>query len=175
MDVIDVRPLHDDMELPVAAVLAEMELLGITVDSEAMDALRDELERRIGEIEAEVYDAAGYTFNLASTQQLAKFLYDDLGLAAGRKTKTGRSTDADTLEALRVENPMVELILEHRSLTKLKSTYVDALPQLIEHDRRVHTSFNQAVATTGRLSSADPNLQNIPIRSEIGQRIRAAF
>jgi DNA polymerase I len=175
MDVIGVRTLHDDMELPVAAVLAEMELLGITVDADAMDALRSELERRIGEIESEVYDAAGYTFNLASTQQLAKFLYDDLGLAAGRKTKTGRSTDADSLETLRAENPMVELILEHRQLTKLKGTYVDALPQLVEHDGRVHTSFNQAVATTGRLSSADPNLQNIPIRSEIGQRIRATF
>ena len=175
METIGVRALHDEMELPVAAVLAEMELLGISVDGDAMDSLRDEMEKRIREIESEVYDAAGYTFNLASTQQLAKFLYDDLGLASGRKTKTGRSTDADTLEALREENPLVELVLEHRSLTKLKGTYVDALPQLVERDGRVHTSFNQAVATTGRLSSADPNLQNIPVRTEIGQRIRAAF
>jgi DNA polymerase I len=175
MDVIDVRGLHDTMELPVAAVLAEMELLGIAVDGQALDALKVEMDVRIRDVEAQIFAAAGYTFNIASTQQLAKFLYDDLGLAAGRRTKTGRSTDADTLEALRAENPMVELVLEHRQLTKLKGTYVDALPQLVERDGRVHTSFNQAVAATGRLSSADPNLQNIPIRSEVGQRIRAAF
>ncbi len=175
MEVIGVRALHDDMELPVAAVLAEMELLGIAVDADALADLRLELERRIAEIESEIFSAAEAPFNLASTQQLAKFLYDDLGLASGRRTKTGRSTDADTLEALREENPLVELVLEHRQLTKLKGTYVDALPQLVEHDGRVHTSFNQAVAATGRLSSADPNLQNIPVRSEVGQRIRAAF
>jgi DNA polymerase-1 len=175
LESIGVRALHDDMELPVAAVLAEMELLGIAVDGDALEAMRGEMERRIHDVESSIYDAAGYTFNIASTQQLAKFLYDDLGLAAGRRTKTGRSTDADTLEALRAENPMVELVLEHRQLTKLKGTYVDALPQLVERDGRVHSSFNQAVAATGRLSSADPNLQNIPIRSEIGQRIRAAF
>jgi DNA polymerase I len=175
LDVIGVRALHDDMELPVAAVLAEMELLGIAVDGDALNSLRVEMDRRIREVEAAIFDAAGYTFNIASTQQLAKFLYDDLGLAAGRRTKTGRSTDADALESLRLENPVVELVLEHRQLTKLKSTYVDALPQLVERDGRVHASFNQAVATTGRLSAADPNLQNIPVRSEIGQRIRAAF
>ena len=175
MEAIDVRRLHDDMELPVAHVLAEMELLGIRVDPDTLDALRIELEQRIGALEREVYDTAGYTFNIASTQQLAKFLYEDLGLAAGRRTKTGRSTDADSLEALRGENPMVELVLEHRQLTKLKGTYVDALPQLVERDGRVHTSFGQAVATTGRLSSSDPNLQNVPIRSEVGQRIRGAF
>jgi len=175
MDVIDVRGLHDTMELPVAAVLAEMELLGIAVDGQALDALKVEMDVRIRDVEAQIFAAAGYTFNIASTQQLAKFLYDDLGLAAGRRTKTGRSTDADTLEVLRAENPMVELVLEHRQLTKLKGTYVDALPQIVERDGRVHTSFNQAVAATGRLSSADPNLQNIPIRSEVGQRIRAAF
>ena len=175
LDRMDVRALHDDMELPLARVLADMELLGIAVDGDALEVLATELEKRIGEIEAEIYDAAGYTFNIASTQQLARFLYDDLGLAAGRRTKTGRSTDADTLETLRAENPMVELVLEHRQLTKLKGTYVDALPQLVERDGRVHTSYYQAVAATGRLSSADPNLQNVPVRSGIGQRIRAAF
>jgi DNA polymerase-1 len=175
METIDVRRLHNEMELPVAHVLAEMELLGIAVDPDTLDALRTELETRIREIESEVHDTAGYTFNIASTQQLAKFLYDDLGLASGRRTKTGRSTDADTLEQLRTEHPMVELVLEHRQLTKLKGTYVDALPQLVERDGRVHTSYAQAVATTGRLSSADPNLQNVPVRSEVGQRIRSAF
>jgi DNA polymerase I len=175
MEAIDVRRLHDDMELPVAFVLAEMELLGITVDPDKLEALQVELEQRIRAIEAEVFESAGYTFNIASTQQLAKFLYDDLGLAAGRRTKTGRSTDADTLEALRSEHPMVEKVLEHRQLTKLKGTYVDALPQLVERDGRVHTSYSQAVAATGRLSSSDPNLQNVPVRTEVGQRIRGAF
>ena len=175
MAAIDVRRLHDDMELPVAQVLAEMELLGIRVDPDTLEALQVELEQRIRAIEAEIHERAGYTFNIASTQQLAKFLYDDLGLASGRRTKTGRSTDADTLEALRLENPMVDKVLEHRQLTKLKGTYVDALPQLVERDGRVHTSYSQAVAATGRLSSSDPNLQNVPIRTEVGQRIRAAF
>jgi DNA polymerase-1 len=175
MQAIDVRRLHDDMELPLAHVLAEMELLGITVDPDTLEALQVELDERIHALEAEIYDSAGYTFNIASTQQLARFLYDDLGLAAGRRTKTGRSTDADTLEALRSEHPMVEKVLEHRQLTKLKGTYVDALPQLVERDGRVHTSYSQAVAATGRLSSSDPNLQNVPVRSEVGQRIRAAF
>jgi DNA polymerase I len=175
MESIEVRRLHDEMELPVAHVLAEMELLGIAVDLDRLAALRDELEQRIRSIEAEVVDCAGYTFNIASTQQLSKFLYDDLGLAAGRRTKTGRSTDADTLEALRLEHPMVEKVLEHRQLTKLKGTYVDALPQLVERDGRVHTSYSQAVAATGRLSSSDPNLQNVPVRSQVGQRIRGAF
>jgi DNA polymerase I len=175
MQAIDVRRLHDDMELPLAYVLAEMELLGITVDPDTLEALQVELDERIHALEAEIYESAGYTFNIASTQQLARFLYDDLGLAAGRRTKTGRSTDADTLEALRTEHPMVEKVLEHRQLTKLKGTYVDALPQLVERDGRVHTSYDQAVATTGRLSSRDPNLQNVPVRSEVGQRIRAAF
>ncbi len=175
MAAIDVRRLHDEMELPVALVLAEMELLGIAVDLDQLASLRDELEQRIRAIEQEVHDTAGYTFNIASTQQLGKFLYDDLGLASGRRTKTGRSTDADTLEALRSEHPMVDLVLEHRQLTKLKGTYIDALPQLVERDGRVHTSYNQAVAATGRLSSSDPNLQNIPVRSGVGQRIRGAF
>jgi DNA polymerase-1 len=175
MQAIDVRRLHDDMELPLAHVLAEMELLGITVDPDTLESLQAELDQRIRALEAEIYDSAGYTFNIASTQQLARFLYDDLGLAAGRRTKTGRSTDADSLEGLRTEHPMVEKVLEHRQLTKLKSTYIDALPQLVERDGRVHTSYSQAVAATGRLSSSDPNLQNVPVRSEVGQRIRAAF
>ena len=122
-----------------------------------------------------VAETAGYTFNPGSTQQLATFLYDNLGLAAGRRTKTGRSTDADSLESLRGEHAVVDVILEWRQLTKLKSTYVDALPLLCAADGRVHTSFNQAVASTGRLSSADPNLQNVPVRTAWGQRIRHAF
>jgi DNA polymerase-1 len=167
--------LHDDLELPLVPILAEMERAGIRVDCDMLAALSAELQQRVGELEAELHQAAGYTFNIGSTQQLAKFLYDDLGLAAGRKTKTGRSTDAESLEALREEHPAVNVVLEWRQLTKLKSTYVDALPLLCSDDSRVHTSFNQAVAATGRLSSADPNLQNVPIRTEWGQRIRRAF
>ncbi len=167
--------LHDAMELPLVPILAAMEIEGVAVDSDLLGAISAEMHARITEIEHEVQETAGYTFNPGSTQQLGRFLYDDLGLASGRKTKTGRSTDADTLEALRGEHPVVELILEWRQLTKLKSTYVDALPLLCTADSRVHTSFNQAVATTGRLSSSDPNLQNIPVRTQWGHRIRRAF
>src|SRR5260370_173506 len=163
------------MELPLVPILADMELRGIAVDSSQLHGLAREIGERVAAIEAEVQEAAGYTFNLGSTQQLGRFLYEDLGLATGRRTKTGHSTDADSLEALREESPIVDLILEWRQLTKLKGTYVDALPQLADSQGRVHTSFNQAVATTGRLSSAAPNLQNVPIRSVVGQRIRAAF
>jgi DNA polymerase-1 len=167
--------LHDDVELPLVPILAEMERVGILLDRDALAALSAEMQARIGALESEVHERAGHPFNLGSTQQLATVLYDELGLAAGRKTKLGRSTDADSLEALREEHPVVDLVLEWRQLTKLKSTYVDALPLLCDQDGRVHTSFNQAVAATGRLSSADPNLQNVPIRTEWGQRIRRAF
>jgi DNA polymerase I len=167
--------LHDTMELPLVPILAAMEIEGVAVDCDLLGSISAEMHARITEIESEVQEVAGYTFNPGSTQQLGRFLYDDLGLASGRKTKTGRSTDADTLEALRGEHPVVDLILEWRQLTKLKSTYVDALPLLCTADSRVHTSFNQAVATTGRLSSSDPNLQNIPVRTQWGQRIRRAF
>jgi DNA polymerase-1 len=170
-----VHPLLDDIELPLVPILAAMELRGIAVDCDLLQHISKELHERVTAIEQELQDAAGYTFNPGSTQQLARFLFDDLGLASGRRTKTGRSTDADALEALRGEHPVVELILEWRQLTKLKSTYVDALPLLCGADSRIHTSFNQAVATTGRLSSSDPNLQNIPVRTEWGQRIRRAF
>jgi DNA polymerase-1 len=175
MERANATQLHDTMELPLVPILAAMEVEGVAVDCDLLGSISAEMHMRITEIENEVQELAGYTFNPGSTQQLGRFLYDDLGLASGRKTKTGRSTDADTLEALRGEHPVVDLILEWRQLTKLKSTYVDALPLLCTADSRVHTSFNQAVATTGRLSSSDPNLQNIPVRTQWGQRIRRAF
>lgn len=175
MERANATRLHDTMELPLVPILAAMEVEGVAVDCDLLGSISAEMYKRITEIENEVQEVAGYTFNPGSTQQLGRFLYDDLGLASGRKTKTGRSTDADTLEALRGEHPVVEQILEWRQLTKLKSTYVDALPLLCTADSRVHTSFNQAVATTGRLSSSDPNLQNIPVRTQWGQRIRRAF
>jgi DNA polymerase-1 len=175
MERANATRLHDEMELPLVPILAAMEVEGVAVDCDLLGSISAEMHTRITEIETEIQDTAGYTFNPGSTQQLGRFLYDDLGLASGRKTKTGRSTDADTLESLRGEHLVVDLILEWRQLTKLKSTYVDALPLLCTADSRVHTSFNQAVATTGRLSSSDPNLQNIPVRTQWGQRIRRAF
>jgi DNA polymerase-1 len=175
LDDFSMHTLHDDMELPLVPILAEMELCGIAVDTGQLQVLSRELHDRIVALESEVHDIAGHTFNIGSTQQLATLLYDDLGLAAGRRTKTGRSTDADSLESLRGEHPVVDLVLEWRQLTKLKGTYVDALPLLVERDGRVHTSFNQTVAATGRLSSSDPNLQNVPVRTDWGQRVRRAF
>jgi DNA polymerase I len=169
------RPLFENLEMPLVPILAVMESIGIRVDCDELATLSAEMHMRIGELEATVAETAGYTFNPGSTQQLATFLYDNLGLASGRRTKTGRSTDADSLESLRGEHSVVDVVLEWRQLTKLKSTYVDALPLLCGGDGRVHTSFNQAVATTGRLSSADPNLQNVPVRTAWGQRIRHAF
>jgi len=138
--------------------------------------MQDELGAQLAAIESEVEQVAGQKFNLNAPQQLAKVLFEDLRLKVGKRTKTGYSTDADTLEALRDEHPIIGLILEYRQLSKLKSTYVDALPQLVDPlSGRVHTSFGQASTATGRLASSNPNLMNIPIRTELGQRIRRAF
>jgi len=167
--------LHDELELPLVPILAAMERRGVLVDTELLGSISVELAAHIADIEASAQQAAGHPFNIGSPAQLATVLYEELGLAAGRKTKTGRSTDADSLEGLREEHPIVDQVLEWRQLSKLKGTYVDALPLLVEADARIHTSFNQAVAATGRLSSADPNLQNIPVRSDWGKRIREAF
>ena len=164
------------VEIPVAAILARMERAGVRLDSGQLEALSAELQAQIAGLEEEMFRLVGRSFLPGSPQQLAVILYDELGLRSSRRTKTGRSTDAHALEALREEHPLVPLILEWRQVTKLKSTYVDQLPGLVDpEDGRVHTSFNQAVAATGRLSSSDPNLQNIPVRTELGRRIRAAF
>jgi DNA polymerase-1 len=174
LSAASLRSLHDDMELPLASILARMEVTGIGLDPAALHDVGRDLAERIAAIEAEVHDIAGHPFNLGSVPQLARVLYDELGLAAGRRIKTGRSTDAESLEALREENPIADLILEWRNL-RIVEDWVDKLPTYAAGDGRVHTSFNQAVATTGRLSSAEPNLQNIPLRTEWGQRIRRAF
>ncbi|MCL0061115.1 DNA polymerase I, partial [Dehalococcoidia bacterium] len=130
----------------------------------------------MADIEDEIYKSVGYKFNINSTQQLGRILFDQLKLTPGRKTKSGYSTDISVLENLRGKHPVIEHVIEYRQLAKLKSTYVDALPALIDPQTgRVHTSFNQTVTATGRLSSSDPNLQNIPVRTEIGKRIRQAF
>ena len=168
--------LYHEIELPLAAVLAAMELEGVAVDTPYLQVMQLELAEQLSAIELEVSDLAGRPFNLNAPQQLAAFLFEDLRLPVGKRTKTGYSTDADTLEALREKHPVVERILEHRQLSKLKSTYVDALPQLVDPvTGRVHTSFGQASTATGRLSSSNPNLMNIPLRTELGQRIRRAF
>ena len=168
--------LFADVEMPLVPVLVDIEMAGVALDVPFLKAMSTELGERIAVLEDEIYANAGHRFNIGSTQQLAQVLFNELGLPAARKTKTGYSTDADTLEALRGAHPIIGLILDHRQLVKLKSTYVDALPVLI-HPRtgRVHTSFNQTGTTTGRLSSSDPNLQNIPIRTELGRKVRRAF
>jgi len=168
--------LFHEIELPLSGVLADMESEGVAIDVPYLKDMQEDLGGQLAAIEAEVEEVAGQKFNLNAPQQLAKVLFEDLRLPVGKRTKTGYSTDADTLEALREKHPIVGLILEHRQLSKLKSTYVDALPQLVDPlSGRVHTSFGQASTATGRLSSSNPNLMNIPIRTELGQRIRRAF
>jgi DNA polymerase-1 len=170
--------LLDRVELPLEPVLAQMEATGIRIDTTYLGELSRELKDTLDRLETEAKAAAGVDFNLASPKQLGELLFDTLGLdrKKSRKTKTGWSTDATVLEKLEEAHPVVPLVLEHRTLSKLKSTYVDALPALMEPETgRVHTDFNQAVTATGRLSSSNPNLQNIPIRTEFSRRIRKAF
>ena len=170
------KSLCSEVEFPLIGVLAEMEFTGIRIDVPFLSGMSKELERQLDSLVAQIYADAGEKFNINSTQQLSVILFDKLQLAPVRKTKTGFSTDVAVLEALRKKHPIVERMLDYRQLSKLKSTYVDALPKLIHPSTgRVHTSFNQTVAATGRLSSSDPNLQNIPIRSDIGREIRRAF
>ena len=171
-------PLLRQVELPLEPVLAAMEATGIRIDIAYLQELSGELLAALTTLEAQAKEAAGSDFNLASPKQLGELLFDTLGLdrKKSRKTKTGWSTDAAVLEKLEADHPVVPLVLEHRTLSKLKSTYVDALPALVEPETgRVHTDFNQAVTATGRLSSSNPNLQNIPIRTVFSRRIRKAF
>jgi len=170
--------LLEQLELPLEPVLAAMEATGIRIDTAYLGELSTELSQTLDRLEAEAKQAAGVDFNLASPKQLGELLFDSLGLdrKKSRRTKTGWSTDAAVLEKLEADHPVVPLVLEHRTLSKLKSTYVDALPALVEPETgRVHTDFNQAVTATGRLSSSNPNLQNIPVRTEFSRRIRQAF
>jgi len=170
--------LFTDIELPVARILAEMEETGIAVDGDALKAISTELGAKLELMEKECYRLAGRQFNLNSPIQLRQVLFDDLKLSAKglKKTKSGFSTDADTLEKLAAVHPLPRQLLEYRAIAKVKSTYSDALPQLIDPATgRLHTSFHQALTATGRLSSTEPNLQNIPTRTEEGRRIRRAF
>jgi DNA polymerase-1 len=173
------KALHQlflEVELPLIPVLAEMEFNGVAVNTGFLGELARELDTRIRELEHDIYDDVGHEFNIGSTQQLGHVLFTELHMQGGKRTKTGYSTDASVLEELADVHPVVGKVLEWRQLGKLKSTYVDALPGLINRETgRVHTSFSQTTATTGRLSSSEPNLQNIPIRTELGTRIREAF
>jgi DNA polymerase-1 len=171
------RRLYEELEIPLIDVLARMERIGVRVDAAALRQQSDELAKRLWELEQQAHDLAGGRFNLGSPKQLQAILFERLGLPSGKKTATGQaSTAEDVLQELALNYPLPKVILEHRSLSKLKSTYTDRLPEQIHpHTGRVHTSYHQAVASTGRLSSSDPNLQNIPIRTAEGRRIRQAF
>ncbi|GIV20256.1 MAG: DNA polymerase [Armatimonadota bacterium] len=165
------------IEMPLSEVLARMELAGVAVDVQYLHRLSDMLDGLLRNKEGEIYTLAGEPFNISSPKQMGQILFEKLKLPAGKKTRTGAySTDAEVLEQLAVEHPICRSILEYRELSKLKSTYADVLPRLVHPATgRIHTSFNQTVAATGRLSSSEPNLQNIPIRSEVGRQIRRAF
>ena len=168
--------LLENLEVPLINVLMHMERAGVAIDREELAEYSAELGQRIDEIKREVSEIAGEKVNLGSNKQLATLLFETLSLPSGRKTKTGYSVDSDVLEGIRDQHPLVPLILEYRTLSKLKSTYVDALPTVVDPaTQRVHTNFNQTIAATGRLSSVNPNLQNIPIRTELGRRVRRAF
>ena len=170
------RAIYEDVERPLVEVLALMERHGIRVDPPRLEAFAKELERSLDNLTREIYALAGEEFTIASPKQLAHILFEKLALRSIRRTKTGYSTDADVLTELGLSHPLPAKILEHRSLAKLKGTYADTLPGLVNaRTGRIHTTFNQLVAATGRLSSQDPNLMNIPIRTELGRRIRAAF
>ena len=167
--------LYWEMELPVSDILARMEIQGIRVDKERLVEMGVEFEARLKEIEQEIYVLAGEEFNINSTKQLGVILFEKMGLPVIKKTKTGYSTAVDVLEKLAHQAPIVELILEYRQLAKLNSTYVEGLQAYIQEDGKIHTRFVQNLTQTGRLSSVDPNLQNIPIRTQEGRRIRYAF
>ncbi|MGI8420790.1 MAG: DNA polymerase, partial [Gaiellaceae bacterium] len=168
--------LYDEIELPLTAVLASMEDAGVKIDTYRMGEITARLHDRVEELEANAYELAGEEFMLGSTQQVARVLFESLGLTPGRKGKTGYSTDTRVLRSIRGDHAVVAVLEEWRELTKLLNTYLGPLPGLLsEHDGRLHTTFNQTVAATGRLSTTNPNLQSIPIRTGLGREIRSAF
>lgn len=176
LDELDQRALFEGLEMPVSAVLTDMEEAGIRVDTGVLDVIRAELDERAEALSTEIFEAAGHSFNIGSPQQLGEVLFGEMGIPATRKTKTGWSTSASALAGLEADHPIVAAVLAWRHVAKLKGTYVDALPALVNPDTgRIHTSWHQTGAVTGRLSSSDPNLQNIPIRTALGGQIRRAF
>ena len=164
-----------DIEIPLAKVLGDMELKGFLVDVDGLKEMSNRLATRISEIETEIFGLVGYEFNLNSPKQLGVALFEKLGLPAKKKTKSGYSTNAEVLEDLKDKHPAVSLLLEYRQLAKLKSTYTDGLQNCVAQDGRIHTTFNQTEARTGRISSLEPNLQNIPVRTELGKKLREFF
>jgi DNA polymerase-1 len=168
--------LFSEVEMPLVPVLVAMERNGVAIDVELLRDMSHSLGKEMLRLEAEVYNSLGYRFNINSSQQLSRILYEELKLPKPRKTKSGYSTEASALEELKGTHPIIELVLQYRQLAKLKSTYTDAFPALVNHKTgRLHTSFNQTGTTTGRLSSSEPNMQNIPIRGELGGKIRQAI
>jgi len=175
LDAQGLRALHDDIEVPLVGVLARMEDIGVGVDRVELQRLRDRLVADVERHRASIVEAAGHEFNVNSTLQLREVLFDELGLAPQKKTKTGFSTDAASLEKLAGQHPIIQHLLAYREVEKLRSTYGDGLLQEVGPDGRIHATFNQTVARTGRLSSDQPNLHNIPVRSELGREFRKAF
>ena len=169
------KELLTEIELPLSEVLAKMEFAGFEVDREGIEAFGKTLGEKINEMTSAIYESVGYEFNINSPKQLGVALFEDLKLPCKKKTKTGYSTNAEVLEGLVNEHPCISQILEYRSLSKLKSTYCDGLLKVIEEDGRIHTRFNQVETRTGRISSLEPNLQNIPIRTELGREMRKFF
>ncbi len=168
--------LFTEVEMPLISVLADIEIEGVELDTEFLRTMSGELQQAFSAIETQIFDLVGHQFNINSPKQLEAVLFRERGLTPGKRTATGFSTDVEVLDRLRGKDPVVDLVIEYRQLTKLRSTYVEGLPALINKDTgRVHTSFNQTVAATGRLSSTEPNLQNIPVRTELGAKVRRAF
>ena len=173
---LEMYALFETVEMPLMHVLEAMEETGVALDISLIRDLSNQAAVTLAGLEEEIFELAGRTFNIGSTKQLAVVLFEDLGLDPVKKTKTGYSTDSSVLESLKNEHPIAQKIIEHREFSKLKSTYLDVLPSLVcPSTGKVHCSFNQTVTTTGRISSSNPNLQNIPVRTEVGRRIRAAF
>jgi len=175
LDQAGLLALFDEMEMPLAPILAQMELAGMAVEREQLAALGERFDEIVGDLEGRIWQSANCEFNVGSPQQLSEVLFEQMQLPKGRKTKTGWSTSAAVLEELAEDHEIVRLVLEYREYAKLRSTYVDGLLREVEADGRIHTTFEQTVAATGRLSSRNPNLQNIPIRTEVGREIRSCF
>src|SRR5918998_273055 len=167
--------LYYDVELPLADVLGEIEGVGMPIDTRTLEKVGEEIEERVAELEERIFEDVGHPFNIASPKQLGEVLFEELSLPPARKTKTGYSTDVKVLQQLAIEHPIAERVIEYRELTKLRGTYIEGLLKLISDDGRIHTTLNQTTTATGRISSDSPNLQNIPIRTELGTRIRDAF
>ncbi len=168
--------IFEKMEMPLIDVLVRMQRNGITLDGGSLQEMSEDLRMKIAELETAIYEDVGHAFKIGSPKQLSQVLFEEQGLPKTKRTKTGYSTDANSLESLKGAHPVIEKVLDYRQVTKLKSTYVDSLPTLINpRTHRIHTSYNQAGSATGRISSNDPNLQNIPIRTELGRQVRKAF